>query len=144
MELRVERRWPKEDYTIGILFVNGVRFSETLEDKVRPNGVKIYGRTAIPYGRYRIDMNITSAKFKNRNWAKPYQGKLPRLIDVPNFTGVLIHVGNTAADTEGCILVGNNRIKGMLLDSTVRFCELMDNYLVPAWNKREEIWITIE
>lgn len=143
MELRVERRWKKEGYTIGILYINGVRFCETLEDTVRPNGVKIYGKTAIPAGRYRITMDIVSDKFRNRSWARPYNGKLPRLLNVPNFEGVLIHVGNRPEDTLGCILVGNNRVKGMVLDSTQRFKELMD-ILIPANNAGEEIWITIE
>lgn len=143
MELRVERRWKKEGYTIGILYINGVRFCETLEDTVRPNGVKIYGKTAIPAGRYRITMDIVSAKFRNRSWAKPYNGKLPRLLNVPNFEGVLIHVGNRPEDTLGCILVGNNRAKGMVLDSTQRFKELMFK-LILANQSGEEIWITIE
>lgn len=143
MDLRVERRWKKEGYTIGILYINGVRFCETLEDKVRPNGVKIYGKTAIPAGRYRITMDIVSDKFRNRSWARPYNGKLPRLLNVPNFEGVLIHVGNRPEDTLGCILVGNNRVKGMVLDSTQRFKELMD-ILIPANKSGEEIWITIE
>lgn len=144
MELVLERRWPKSDYTIGILYVNDKRFCETLEDTVRPNGVKIYSKTAIPYGRYKIDMNTKSDRFKNRIWARPYNGRLPRLLDVPNFTGVLIHVGNTANDTEGCILVGNNRAKGMVLDSTARFKELMDKYLIPAKKANEDIYITIK
>ena len=143
MELRVERRWKKEGYTIGILYINGVRFCETLEDTVRPNGVKIYGKTAIPAGRYRITMDIVSDKFRNRSWARPYNGKLPRLLNVPNFEGVLIHVGNRPEDTLGCILVGNNRAKGMVLDSIRRFKELMD-ILIPANQSGEEIWITIE
>lgn len=143
MELRVERRWKKEGYTIGILYINGVRFCETLEDTVRPNGVKIYGKTAIPAGRYRITMDIVSDKFRNRSWAKPYNGKLPRLLNVPNFEGVLIHVGNRPEDTLGCILVGNNRVKGMVLDSTQRFKELMFK-LILANQSGEEIWITIE
>lgn len=143
MELRVERRWKKEGYTIGILYINGVRFCETLEDTVRPNGVKIYGKTAIPAGRYRITMDIVSDKFRNRSWARPYNGKLPRLLNVPNFEGVLIHVGNRPEDTLGCILVGNNRVRGMVLDSTQRFKELMFK-LILANQSGEEIWITIE
>lgn len=143
MELRVERRWKKEGYTIGILYINGVRFCETLEDTVRPNGVKIYGKTAIPAGRYRITMDIVSDKFRNRSWARPYNGKLPRLLNVPNFEGVLIHVGNRPEDTLGCILVGNNRVRGMVLDSTQRLKELIFK-LILANQSGEEIWITIE
>ena len=144
MELRVERRWKKEGYTIGILYINGVRFCETLEDTVRPNGVKIYGKTAIPSGRYRIRMDIISPRFKNRSWAKKYNGIVPRLENVPDFIGVLIHPLNRPEETDGCIGVGNNRKKGMILDSQKRYYELMDNYLVPVDQSGEEIWITIE
>lgn len=144
MELRVERRWKKEGYTIGVLYINGVRFCETLEDTVRPNGVKIYGKTAIPAGRYRIRMDIISPRFKNRSWAKRYNGIVPRLENVPDFIGVLLHPLNKPEETDGCIGVGNNRKKGMILDSQKRYYELMDKYIVPAEQSGEEIWITIE
>ena len=113
MELRVKRVALKSDYTIGRLYVNGEFFSDTLEDAVRDT--KIYGKTAIPCGTYKITMDVVSPKFKDRSWAKPYDGKLPRLIDVPNYEGVLIHVGNTAEDTSGCLLVGQNRAVGKLV-----------------------------
>ena len=67
---------------------------------------KIYGQTAISTGIYKIDMNTVSPKFKDRSWAKPYDGKLPRLLNVPGYEGILIHVGNTVEYTSGCILVG--------------------------------------
>jgi len=89
MKLIVERKWRKEDYTIGILYVNGVRLCNTLEDAVRPE--KIYGKTAIPAGTYRVLMNTVSPKFEGRAWSKPYGGIVPRLRNVPNFQGVLIH-----------------------------------------------------
>ena len=140
MRLTVERKWRKEDYTIGVLYVNGVRLCNTLEDAVRPD--KIYGKTAIPKGSYRVLMNVKSPKYQDRSWAKPYGGIVPRLRNVPNFNGVLIHVGNTAADTDGCILVGDNTEKGKLSNSTNRFYELMGKLLSAALSG-ESIDITI-
>lgn len=141
MKLTVERRWRKPDYTIGILYIDGQRFCEILEDAVRPD--KIYGKTAIPAGTYKIDMDTVSAKFKNRKWAVPYDGKLPRLLDVPGYSGVLIHPGNRPEDTDGCLLPGNNRAKGMVLDSQIRFHQLMKEYLIPAHRAGDEILIEI-
>lgn len=142
MELKVIRKWKKDKYTIGDLYIDGVWFSNTLEDAVRDT--KIYGKTAIPCGTYKITMDVVSPKFKDRSWAKPYDGKLPRLIDVPNYEGVLIHVGNTAEDTSGCLLVGQNKVKGQVVNSTQTFMSLMDKYLIPAKNRGEEITITYE
>lgn len=142
MELRVKRVALKSDYTIGRLYVNGEYVCDTLEDAVRDT--KIYGKTAIPCGTYKITMDVVSPKFKDRSWAKPYDGKLPRLIDVPNYEGVLIHVGNTAEDTIGCLLVGQNRAVGQLVNSTQTFMSLMEKHLIPAKNRGEEITITYE
>ena len=142
MKLKVERRWPRDRYTIGVLFIDGDRFCETLEDTVR-TGKKIKGETAIPAGTYRVRMDTVSPRFKNRAWADPYGGIVPRLEAVPGFEGVLIHPGNTAADTDGCILVGNNREKGKVLDSQLRYRQLMDDYLMPATRAGEDITIEI-
>ena len=102
-----------------------------------------YGETAIPTGTYKIDMDTVSPKFQNRAWAKPYNGKLPRLIDVKGYSGVLIHVGNKPEDTLGCILVGENKVKGQVINSTATFYELM-TALLKAHKAGEEICITIE
>lgn len=143
MELKVDRRWPKQDYTIGILYIDGVRFCETLEDTVRPAGVKIPGKTAIPAGRYRLRMDTVSPRFKDRSWAKRYNGIVPRLEGVPDYVGVLIHPLNKAEETDGCIGVGNNRVKGMILDSQQRYFQLMDDYLMPAEQAGDEIWVDV-
>lgn len=140
MKILIERKWRKADYTIGILYVNGVRLCNTLEDAVRSE--KVYGKTAIPAGTYRVLMNTVSQKFQDRVWAKPYGGMVPRLRNVPDFQGVLIHPGNTAADTDGCILVGDNTIKGQLTNSTNRYYELMGRMLGAAL-AGESIDITI-
>ena len=111
MILRVERRFKGETYTIGTMYVNGERFCDTLEDKVRDlagGAVKVPGETAIPEGVYRVIVN-RSPKFGR---------ELPRLLDVPMFEGVLMHRGNTAEDSAGCILVGENKEKGKVINST--------------------------
>lgn len=114
MNIIVKRIFKGADYTIGKLYIDGKYFCDTLEDTVRPAGVKIPGRTAIPAGKYKIKLT-ESLRF----------GRLmPRLENVPGFTGVLIHAGSTAEDTRGCILVGKNRVKGKVLDSRETFARL--------------------
>ena len=103
---------------------------------------KVYSKTAIPTGTYEIIMNTISPKFKNRSWAKPYGGKLPRLLNVKGFEGVLIHVGNKPEDSLGCILVGKNNIKGQVTESTITFNKLMKE-LLQAHLKKEQITITL-
>lgn len=144
MEIVVKRIAKKADYTIGRLYVDGVYVCDTLEDAVRQ--VKIKHHTAIPAGRYKVAMSIVSPKYSNfakYKWAKQYEGKLPRLLDVPNYEGILIHVGNTNADTSGCLLVGKNKVVGKLVESTKTFTELMDKFLIPAHARKEEIWVEL-
>ena len=142
MIIRVDRKWKKEEYTIGNMMVDSLWFSNTLEDAVR-TGAKIHGRTAIPAGKYKVCMDTVSPRFKNRAWAKPYGGIVPRLVDVPGFEGILIHPLNTADETDGCIGVGLNKQKGKILDSVKTYRTLMDFHLIPAANRGEEIWIEI-
>ena len=153
MELFLERKYKKSNYTIGNLYIDGKFFCSTIEDKDRGlnssmteeqvRNKKVYGETAIPTGNYTIDMNTVSPKFKNKSWAKPYGGKLPRLMRVKGFEGVLIHVGNTIKDTLGCIIVGENKVKGQVINSTVTFNKLM-KILLEASLKGEIITLTIK
>jgi hypothetical protein len=108
MKLTLHRIAFKETYTIGNLYINDVYECDTLEDKYRtPNEPKVDGATAIPFGRYQVILNY-SPKFKR---------VMPLLLDVPGFSGIRIHSGNTDKDTSGCILVGKNKIKGKLIQS---------------------------
>ena len=154
MELKVKRVAKKDEYTIGRLYVDGNLFSDTLEDCDRGltqdmpleeiKAKKVYGKTAIPTGTYDIDMNTVSPKFEKRSWAKPFGGKIPRLVNVPGYEGVLIHPLNQASESLGCIGVGKNSIKGMITDSSRTFMSLMSKYLLPAKLRGEKITLTIE
>lgn len=153
MEIILKRRFKGLKYTIGSLFINDKYFCDTIEDIDRYldssmslediKNIKVYGETAIPYGTYKIDMNTISPKFKDRIWAKPYDGKLPRLLNVKGFDGILIHVGNTEQDTLGCLIVGENKLKGKVINSTITFNNLMDR-LLESHIAGEEINITIK
>ncbi len=133
MDIEIKRIFTGPEYTIGRLSLNGRYFCDTLEDSVRAPGEKIPGKTAVPAGRYKVVMN-----------ASPRFGRvLPLLADVPGFTGVRIHAGNTAADTQGCILVGFNQIKGRLTASRAtekRLCEK----LLPAAQAGEDVCLEIK
>jgi hypothetical protein len=116
--LTVARTWFSDNSTIGEMYVGLEKICYTLEDTVRDNGVKIYGKTAIPTGRYEVVMN-----YSNR-----FQRFLPLLLNVPDFEGVRIHTGNRPEDTEGCILVGktkNDDQPNYIFESRAAFNDLM-------------------
>ena len=135
MELILERKWKKANYTIGILSIDGKRFCETLEDTDRNLKssmseteilkIKKPNATAIPTGVYTIDLNTISPRFGNQAfYVAVCNGKLPRLQNIKGFSGVLIHCGNTEQDTSGCILVGENKVKGKVVNSRQTFEKL--------------------
>lgn len=153
MEIKVKRIARKETYTIGKMYVDGAYVCDTLEDKDRGLtsnmsvaqicGVKVHGETAIPTGRYLVDMKTVSPRFGGRAQYQFCKGRLPRLCNTVGFQGVLVHCGNTAKDTDGCILVGENKEKGKVLNSTATFRKLYP-ILKAADERGERIWITIE
>ena len=143
MRILLQRHALKAGYTIGRMEVNGRYFCDTLEDTDRGlresmtedeiAALKVKGATAIPTGTYRIDMQTRSPRFGR---------VLPRLVSVKGYAGVLIHSGNTAADTEGCILVGENRERGKVLNSRATLEHLLV-FLRAAQAEGEEIELTI-
>ena len=154
MKIELERRWKKATYTIGRLYVDGVYFCNTLEDRDRGlkqtdqiatiKSRKVYGETAIPSGTYGVAMNVTSPKYAAVSWYwQLCQGKMPRLLSVPGFEGILIHPGNTALDSLGCILVGKNTKVGQLTESKATFQKLYKE-MAKAVKEGEEITIVIE
>jgi hypothetical protein len=155
MKLRLERRWKKATYVIGVLFIDGIRYCETLEDADRGlkqtdseayiRSRKVAGETAIPKGTYGVTMNVTSPKYAGVTWYWQFcRGKMPRLLAVPGFDGILIHPGgsNGPLDTRGCILVGRNTKVGKLTDSKACFQQVY-KLMKKAADKGEEITIEI-
>lgn len=153
MELKLKRIALRETYTIGKLYVDGAYLCDTLEDKVRDlnkdgdlNDIgegKVYGKTAIPYGKYEITMKVQSPKYSQRAsyaWCKGY---LPRLLNVPHFEGILIHSGNDETHSHGCLLVGENKVKGKVVNS-METLKRVYRILKSASDSGEKIWITIE
>lgn len=117
MKLTVQRKWQQASCTIGALRVDDSPECYTLEDQVREvsgqpvASWKVFGQTAIPRGIYRVRISHS-----------PHFGRdLPELLDVPGFEGVRIHPGNVAADTEGCILVGMDRLADSIGRSRLAF-----------------------
>jgi hypothetical protein len=135
MLLEVKRLYKKDTYTIGVLMVDGEKFSDTLEDKVRDlkSEKKVYGETAIPAGKYKVVMSMSS-KFKR---------VMPYLENVPQFTGIMIHPGNTIKDTLGCILVGENKKKGQLVNSR-KYSDELNKRINEAIKRKEQVWIEVD
>ena len=124
MKLEVIRHAFKPTYTIGKLYIDGKYFCDTLEDVVRK------GPKAIPAGTYEVILNVS-----------PRFGKvLPRLLNVPGFDGILIHAGNTSKDTSGCILVGQNKEVGKVINSQATMKRLME----VLQSHKGEITITVK
>lgn len=141
METFLKRIAKRDTYTIGKFYIGNNYFCDILEDKVRdlnhdgdlddPGETKVWGQTAIPCGRYKVILSY-SPRFKKI---------LPRLMNVKGFDGILMHGGNTAEDTHGCLLMGVNKVKGKVLDSQITLTRFL-NFLEE--NKIKEFWITIK
>ena len=153
MEILLRRIARREAYTIGRMYLDGVYFCDTIEDRDRGltqemseaviRAAKRKGITAIPAGRYRVTLAVRSPKFSMKKYARNYgfcDGYLPRLINVKGFDGVLIHIGNTAKDTDGCILVGRNTKVGKVLESGITFRKLYERLK----EAKDSIYIKIE
>ncbi len=135
MKLTLKRTAKKPTYTIGKLYIDDVYFCDTIEDTDRGlyqgqdlaliKKIKINSKTAIPRGTYKITLNVVSPKYsKKKIYQDICKGRVPRLLNVPGYEGVLIHIGNTADDSSGCILVGENKQVGKVLNSTETFRKL--------------------
>ena len=148
MELRIDRAWKKPGYTVSRVYVDGQRLGDgrawcnALEDTDRGlhSGMdaseigtrKVYGKTAIPAGRYEVKMT----------WSPRFGKRMPLLVGVPGFEGVRIHSGNTPQDTEGCILVGVNDKVGQL--SMSRYWTNILTRLIEKATKQEKVYMTID
>lgn len=139
MKLELKRIAKKDKYTIGHLYIENKYFCDTLEDPDRGitstmnlteiKSKKIKGDTAIPTGTYKITLDVVSPKYSNFSkypYVKFCGGKMPRLLNIPGYEGVLIHAGNTQKDTEGCLLVGLNKVVGKVINSQVTWKKLYE------------------
>ena len=143
MEIRVKRIARKDGYTIGKMYVDNAYFCDTLEDTDRGLkdsmqvseilAKKRKGVTAIPMGKYDILLTF-SPKFKR---------VLPLLLNVKCYEGVRIHAGNTVENTEGCLLVGENKEKGKVLNSRTTLEKLMSVFF-ECEKKKEKVTIVID
>lgn len=154
MEILVYRKWKKPDYTVGRMSIDGTLVCNTMEDIDRglDDGMqdwmirnkKIPNVTAIPTGRYKVDMDTVSPKFsKYPFYMEVCKGKLPRIKNVKGFDGILIHCGVDHSNSSGCILVGMNKQKGKLTDSKETFKKVYA-LMKEAHDRGETIYITIE
>ena len=160
MELKLKRTAKKEKYTIGHLYMkdrqNGqwVFVSDTIEDRDRGLDqsmseaniakIKVKHQTAIPTGTYEIDMNTVSATFSKKATYKEFcGGKVPRLKYVKGFSGILIHSGTDQDSSSGCIIVGENKVVGKVINSWATFKRIYQ-LLKRAANNGERITLTIE
>lgn len=141
MELLLKRKYLKNNYTIGDLYIDNKFYCNILEDTVRDfnkdgtfncGELKISGHTAIPYGEYEIKVTYSN-KFKR---------ELPLLLDVKHFAGIRIHRGNTIADSSGCLLPGENKKEGIVVNSTKYEIELT-KLIKECNNRREKVVIKI-
>lgn len=142
MQLLLKRIAKRDTYTIGKLYIDGTYFCDTLEDKDRDltqsmqlseiKNKKVYGQTAIPTGTYQLTIT-----YSNR-----FKQLMPLINNVPGYAGIRIHVGNTSKDTDGCILVGVNKVVGKVLESKVTYQKLYQK--LSEANNNQKIYITIQ
>lgn len=150
MKLVLKRINNQDNYCEGKLYIDGIYQCDVIEDTDRGltnemsvteiQSKKVYGETAIPKGTYQITLDVVSPKFKDRSWATFCEGKLPRLLDVPGYEGVLIHVMNQASESLGCIGVGQKTKDGWISNSTQTF----KNLYYKLKQATDQITITIE
>ena len=138
MKLLLKRIARKPLYTIGKLYIDGAYFCDTIEDTDRNlsqnmplseiQKIKQKDVTAIPTGTYKVILS-KSPRFKK---------VLPEILSVPGFAGVRIHSGNTQYDSSGCLIVGENKVVGKVVNSRVTLAKLME-----VLNNQNNVEITI-
>ena len=143
MKLLLKRIAKNDTYTIGKLYINGIYMCDTIEDVDRGlnnsmsvteiNAKKVYGQTAIPTGKYKIILT----------YSNHFKKVMPLLLMVKGYEGVRIHSGNSAEDSLGCIIVGENKVKGKVINSRLTYDKLY-KLLELANNQKEYIEISIE
>lgn len=150
MEIAIDRKWKKQGYTLSNLYLDGSKVCNVLEDQDRGlkqdmpldeiNRKKVYGKTAIPSGRYRVTFE-PSARFGKSSYA--IDGKIPLISNVKGFSAIRMHAGNTDKDTEGCLLLGKNDVAGKVTNSQY-WCRKVFERMWLAWSNGSPIWVAIE
>ena len=153
LELTLVRSEFGNTYTMGKMSVAGMLFSDTQEPPSRHlssdmplseiQAKKVYGKTAIPTGRYKLEWRM-SPSLKDRSYAKKYGGKFPYLVGVPGWKDVMIHPFNYGPESKGCISCGERQGPGVLVKATKGFQDFMDFYFVPAFERGQEVYLTIK
>lgn len=129
MKIEVRTIYQGKEYIISRMYLDGVYFTDVIEDQIRdlnndgdlndPGEEKVYGKTAIPKGIYTLVLSY-SPKFKRI---------LPRILNVPHFEGILIHNGVDEKSSAGCLILGDNKIKGKVVNSKKRLEEFITKLL---------------
>ena len=152
MKILLKRIAKKATYTIGKIYVDEQYVCDCIEDKDRGlkqsmtleqiNKLKVFGQTAIPTGEYKVTLNVISPKYSKSTWYKQNANgaRVPRILNVKGFDGVLIHTGNTATDSQGCVIVGINDKVGMVSKSKETFKKL---YQI-LQSSKDDITLTIQ
>lgn len=150
MKIQHIRSFRGDRYTISHIYVDGKYFCDAIEDKDRGltsemteeqiRKVKVYAETAIPYGTYDVTIDVVSPKLSQRAVYNPIKGKIPRLLNVKGFDGILVHIGTTEKSSAGCIIVGYNKKKGMVVDSNKVFFKLYVLMQKAKANKERITW----
>ena len=159
MEVLVKRIFRGADYTIGHLYINGEYICDTVEDRdrmlddsqtldyIKKN--KVYSKTAIPTGSYRLTMNVKSPKYSKKSYYVKYcNAYMPRLLNVKGYDGILLHGTDTATQhgtagwSAGCVIVGYNKVKGAVINTHDAF-EKIYKILKKASDNGEKITIKI-
>lgn len=154
MKITVKRIAKKQNYTIGRVYIDGQYICDSIEDKDRGltddmsldqiKKIKVKDQTAIPSGTYTLTMDVYSPSFGKREYYKTYcNGKLPRILNVKGFDGILLHRGTDQNSSSGCIILGYNTVVGKVTNSQKAF-EAVYTKLKEASSKKEKIAITIE
>lgn len=152
MKILLKRTAKKPTYTIGKIYVDGQYVCDCIEDKDRGlkqsmtleqiNKLKVYGQTAIPTGEYKVTLNVISPKYSKSTWYKQNANgaRVPRILNVKGFDGVLIHTGNTAEDSHGCIIIGQNKEVGKVINSK----ETFKKFYQILQSSKDDITLTIQ
>ena len=150
MTITVKRTYNCKTYCISHIYINDKYICDAIEDvdRMLDNSMplseiqskKVYAKTAIPTGTYLLTLNVISPKFSKKPYYKNFcGGKLPRVLNVKGFDGILWHRGTSEKDSDGCLILGYNEVKGQVINSQQAF-EKLYKILDEANKKGEKLY----